>query len=392
MMKLKVFEGVRVLDLTRVLAGPYCTLLLADMGAEVIKIEPPDEPDPTREMGPRWKGMSAYFISVNRNKKGITLNLKNEEGRRIFYELVKKSDVVVNNFRPDVPKKLGIDHETLSRINPRIISCSISAFGKDGPRMEEPAFDLSIQALSGAMSITGYEGLPPVRMGIPLGDLAGGLFGALSIASALFLRERTGRGTSIDLSLLDCNVSLLTYVAQYYLVDGRIPKPIGSSHQTIVPYQTFRTKNSYIVIAILTEKFWEKLLNAMALTHLKSDERFLTNEMRLKNKEVLIPILEKKFEEKTTEEWLSIFKKEGIPSAPVYNISETLSDPQVLHREMVVDMEGLKVLGNPVKMNGIGTEKFSFPPQHGEHNEEVFKKILGMSDEEIERLKREKVI
>ncbi len=391
-MRIKVFEGIRVLDLTRVLAGPYCSLILSDLGAEVIKIEPPDEPDPTRNMGPRWKGMSAYFISINRNKKGMTLNLKNEKGRMIFYELVKKSDVVLDNFRPDVPKKLGIDYETLSKINPKIISCSISAFGVDGPRAHQPAFDLSIQAISGAMSITGYEGFPPVRMGIPLGDIAGGLFGAIAISSALYLREKTGRGTKIDLSLLDSNISLLTYVAEYYFVDGKIPGRVGSSHQTIVPYQAFKTKDSYIVVAILTEKFWERFANAIGLPELIDDEKFSTNENRLKNKSELLSILEKKFEERTTEEWLSILETAEIPCAPVYNIAQALNDEQIKARNMVQEIGGLNVLGNPIRMDGVNSEKFSFPPLHGEHTEEILKALLGMNDEEIKKLKGDGVI
>jgi len=391
-MRVNVFKGIRVLDLTRVLAGPYCSLILSDLGAEVIKIEPPDETDPTRHMGPMWKGMSAYFISVNRNKKGMTLNLKKEEGLRIFYELVKKSDVVLDNFRPDVPKKLKIDYERISKINPKIISCSISSFGEDGPRAHQPAFDLSIQALSGAMSITGYEGLPPVRMGIPMGDLAGGLFGVIAISSALYLREKTGKGTRIDLSLLDCNISLLTYVAQYYFVDGKIPGRVGSSHQTIVPYQAFKTKDSYIVIAILTEKFWEKFVDAIELPWLKNHEKFSSNEKRLKNKSELLPILEKKLEEKTTQEWLKIFEKAEIPCAPVYNIAEALNDAQVKHRKMVEEINGLMVLGNPLRIEGIDTEKFSFPPHHGEHTEEILKNLLGMDDWEIKKLREEGVI
>mgnify|MGYP000579379612 CR=1 FL=1 len=391
-MRIKVFNGIRVLDLTRVLAGPYCSLILSDLGAEVIKIEPPDEPDPTRNMGPIWKGMSAYFISVNRNKKGMTLNLKKEEGLRIFYELVKKSDVVLDNFRPDVPEKLKIDYERISKINPKIISCSISSFGSDGPRAHQPAFDLSIQALSGAMSITGYEGLPPVRMGIPVGDLAGGLFGVIAISSALYLREKTGKGTRIDLSLLDCNISLLTYVAQYYFIDGKIPGRIGSSHQTIVPYQAFKTKDSYIVIAILTEKFWEKFVEVIELPWLKNNEKFSTNEERLKNKSELLPILEKRLEEKTTKEWLKIFENAEIPCAPVYNVAQALNDEQVKHRNMIEEINGLKVLGNPLRMEGIDSGEFLLPPQHGEHTEEILKNLLGMNDPEIKKLKEEGVI
>lgn len=392
MMRIKVLEGIRVLDLTRVLAGPYCSLILSDMGAEVIKIEPPNDPDPTRSMGPIWKGLSAYFISVNRNKKGLTLDLKKEAGRRIFYELVKKSDVVLDNFRPDVPKKLKIDYETISGINPKIISCSLSGFGRDGPRADQPAFDLSIQALSGAMSITGYEGLLPVRMGIPLGDLAGGLFGAIAISSAIYMREKKGMGTRIDLSLLDCNLSLLTYVAQYYFVDGKIPGKIGSSHQTIVPYQCFKTKDSYIVIAILTEKFWERFVNLEGIPKILKDEKFSTNEKRLKNKTELIPILEKKFEEKTTEEWISILESIEIPCAPVHNIAQALDDRQVKHRKMVEEINGLRVLGNPIRMDGLDVEGFSLPPALGEHNEEILRELLGMDDDEIKKLKEEGVI
>jgi len=389
-------NGVRVLDLTRVLAGPYAGILLSDLGAEVIKIEEPEAGDTTRGMGPKYNdGQSAYFISVNRGKLGLTLDIK--KGLDVFYDLVRVSDVVLDNFRPRVIEKLKIDYNSLKKINTRIISCSISAFGENGPYRDLPAFDLSIQAMGGGMSITGEEGRPPVRMGIPIGDLAGGIFAAYGIVTALFERERTGEGRRIDISLLDCQVSLLTYVAQYFLADGKVPAPIGSGHQTVVPYQAFRTKDSYIVIAIITEKFWAGLCRVLGLDTLSSHPDYATNEARLKNRDKLIQIIQAEFLKKATDEWLSELRKEGIPSAPVNTLDRTLSDPQVLFRNMVLDIknqkgEKIKVIGNPVKMQGVDDIKPTPAPYLGEHTEMLLKRILKYSDEKIKILRENGII
>jgi crotonobetainyl-CoA:carnitine CoA-transferase CaiB-like acyl-CoA transferase len=393
----RLLDGVTVLDLTRMLAGPYGALLLADLGAEVIKVEDPTGGDPVRGMGPPFiQGESAYFISINRNKKSLTLDLTTPRGREVFLRLVQKADVVLDNFRPGILEKLGLDHSALRRINPRIIGCSISGFGQDGPYRSLPAFDLILQAMGGAMSITGEPNRDPVRMGIPMGDLAGGLFGAMAVAAALFQRERTGEGRYIDLSLLDCQVSLLTYVAQYFLVTGEVPGPVGSGHASAVPYQAFKAKDIHIVIAIFTERFWSQFCNVIGRPDLVEDPRFATNRERHAHRHELIPILEGIFVTRTGEEWLKDLRAEGIPSGPIHTVDRVLSDPQVLHRGMVVEMDHpvcgpLKVVGTPVKALPADGETLRPPPALGQHTEEVLRRA-GYTNAEIEELRREKIV
>lgn len=393
----RLLEGVTVLDLTRMLAGPYGALLLADLGAEVIKVEDPVGGDPVRAMGPPFiQGESAYFISINRNKKSLTLDLTTPRGREVFLRLVQKADVVLDNFRPGILERLGVAYSALRRINPRIVACSISGFGQDGPYRSLPAFDLILQAMGGAMSITGEPNRDPVRMGIPMGDLAGGLFGAMAVAAALFQRERTGEGRYIDLSLLDCQASLLTYVAQYFLVTGEVPGPVGSAHASAVPYQAFKTKDIHIVIAIFTERFWSQFCNVIGRPDLVEDPRFATNRERHAHRHELIPILEGIFATRTGEEWLKDLRAEGIPSGPINTVDRVLSDPQVLHRGMVLEVDHpvcgrLKVVGNPVKVLPADGETLWPPPVLGQHTEEVLRRA-GYSTEEINSLRGEKII
>ena len=393
----RLLEGVTVLDLTRMLAGPYGALLLADLGAEVIKVEDPVGGDPVRGMGPPFiQGESAYFISINRNKKSLTLNLTTPRGREVFLRLVQKADVVLDNFRPGILERLGVAYSALRRINPRIVACSISGFGQDGPYRSLPAFDLILQAMGGAMSITGEPNRDPVRMGIPMGDLAGGLFGAMAVSAALFQRERTGEGRYIDLSLLDCQASLLTYVAQYFLVTGEVPGPVGSAHASAVPYQAFKTKDIHIVIAIFTERFWSQFCNVIGRPDLVEDPRFATNRERHAHRNDLVPILEGIFATRTGEEWLKDLRAEGIPSGPINTVDRVLSDPQVLHRGMVLEVDHpvcgrLKVVGNPVKVLPADGEALRPPPVLGQHTEEVLRRA-GYSTEEINSLRGEKII
>lgn len=393
-----LLSNVRILDLSRMLSGPFGSMILADLGAEVIKIEDPEGGDKTRTMGPKLsEGQSAYFLSINRNKKSLTLDLRKERGRETFYKLMKISDVVFDNFRPGVLKRLGCDYETLKRINPRIISCSISSFGHTGPDKDLPGFDLILQARGGAMSITGEPSKPPVRMGIPTGDLAGGMYAAYAVVASLYSREKTGVGQKIDVSLLDSQVSLLTYVAQYYLLDGKIPGPIGSGHQTVVPYQAFKTKDVYLVIAIFVEKFWEKLCTVLDLESLIEDPGFCTNDLRRENKSELLPILEKKFLERTASEWLKVLADEGIPSAPVNTVDKVLSDPQLMARNMLVEVSHpnygkVKIMGNPVKTSGTAESAFRAAPILGEHTVEILSELLGYSPDQIDKLRQEGVI
>src|SRR5262245_38030341 len=337
-----LFAGVRVLDLSRMLAGPYGSLLLADLGAEVIKIEDPAGGDPMRAMGPPFLGAereSAYFLSVNRNKKSVALDLEQPEGREVFHDLCRVADVVWENFRPGVLARLGCGPDVLHGINPRLVICSISAFGQEGPYREWPAFDLALQAMGGAMSLTGEAGRPPARMGLPMGDLAGGMFGALAVAGALLRRERTGEGTHFDLSLLDCQASLLTYVAQYFWADGRVPGRVGSGHQSVVPYQAFPTRDGHLVVAVFAEKFWAGFCRAIERPDLAAEPRCQSNPKRVECRDELVPMLEAIFPARTTAEWLSRMQREGVPAAPINSVGQVLSDPQVLLRQMVVSLE-----------------------------------------------------
>jgi formyl-CoA transferase/CoA:oxalate CoA-transferase len=390
-------EGVRIIDLSQMLAGPYSTLIMADLGAEVIKVEPPEKGDRIRQMGPHWvDGESAYFISVNRNKKSLTLNLKDPKGREIFYKLVKKSDVVFDNFRPGTREKLGIDHETLQKHNPGIISCSISAYGKTGPYRHQPAFDLNLQAISGAMGITGEEDGAPVRMGIPMGDLGGAMLASYAIAAALYRREKTGKGENIDIGLMDAMVSLLTYVAEYYFVGDIVPGRMGSGHMSVVPYRAYKTKDIWIVIAVFTEKFWHLLCDVIGRPDLAKDPRFEDNNKRSENRAELNPILEEIFLTKNGDEWIDLLMKAEIPCAPINMLDRLFRDPQVIDREMAVDIPHpkkgtIKMLGNPVKIDGR-KDVFKMSPKLGEHNHEIIVDELGLSEEEFEDLRKSGVI
>jgi CoA:oxalate CoA-transferase len=388
---------VRILDLTLIMAGPYCTLSLGDLGAEVIKIERPGIGESSREMPPYFfEGESAYFIAMNRNKKSMTLDLKKGKGKEIFYDLAKKSDVVIDNFRPDVVKKLGVDFDTLKEMNRRIICCSISGYGQTGPFKDRPAFDLVIQARGGIMSYTGEPGEMPVRMGAPMGDLTGGLFAAQGILAALYQREKTGRGQKIDISLLDCQTSLLTYRAQYYFVGQEIAQPVGSGHVSAHPIRAFRTKTFEVVIDANTEGIFAELCAAIEKPEMCKDSKFNSRESRLHNKEELYTILEEVFLARTGEEWLELLEKR-IPIAPINTIDKALADPQTLSRNMVVEVEyendkKLKILGNPIKMSEMKAEVFKRPPHLGEHTEEILTGMLHYPLEKIKELRSEKVI
>ncbi len=393
-----VLSGIRIVDLSRVLAGPYGTLLLGDLGAEIIKIEDPKEGDPTRNITPgKVEGEDPYFLGLNRNKKSITLNLNSLRGREIFHHLVKISDVVYDNYRPDVLPKLGADYETLKKVNPRIISCSISGFGHTGAMQNRPAFDLTLQAMGGAMSVTGEPGRSPVRLGLPMGDLAGGMFAAYAISAALFHREKTGEGIKIDLSLLDCQVSLLTYMAQYYFFNGIVPGPIGSGHQSIVPYQGFKTQDLWIVVAVFVEKFWPKFCKVLGLENIASDPRFDKNQKRLQNKATLVPILEEAVLKWKGEDLLKRLDEEDVPAAPVNTLDRILSDSQILSRNMVVQIDHPKVgkfksVGNPIKVSHYPEEKYQPPPMLGQHNESVYCELLGHSPADLQNWKKEGII
>jgi crotonobetainyl-CoA:carnitine CoA-transferase CaiB-like acyl-CoA transferase len=390
-------SGVRILDLSQIMAGPYCTLILGDLGAEIIKVERLDGGDAARGTPPHYvEGESAYFIAMNRNKKSMTLNLESETGKNLFYRLVKIADVVVSNLRPGAIEKLKVDYDTLKTVNPRIISCVISGYGQTGPWKMFPAFDGIIQARGGIMSFTGEPDRPPVRMGAPIGDLAGGMFAAHGVMAALYQREKTGKGQKIDISLLDCQISLLTYRGENYLVAGEIAQRLGSGHVSVHPQGAFKTKTFDLIIDFNTQRVFEGFCNKIGREDLPRNPKFSSREERFKNKDEVNKIFREIFLEKTGEEWLALFEKD-FPIAPICTVDKALTSPQILSRNMVVEIDysksrKVKVLGNPIKMSGMEKEVFQAPPRLGEHNQEVLRGLLGYSDDEIKKLKEEKYI
>jgi CoA:oxalate CoA-transferase len=398
-------EGVRILDLTRALAGPYGSLILGDLGAEVIKIETPQEV--AMEFGSRtaldprysYGGEDVYFLSINRNKKSLTLNLKVPQAKQVFFDLVKKADVVFDNFRPGVMEKLGIDYESLKKINPRIISCSLTGFGPDGPYEERPAFDLIIQALSGGISITGDPdpNSPPVRAGVAVADLGGGMFSAQGIMAALYSRERTGVGQKVDVSLLDGQISMLGYVAAYWLISGVIQGRLGTRHQNNPVYGALKTKDGYVAICAHRGPFWKNLCRAMKREDLIDDPRCNSDMKRHENSDEIWDLLGKIFATKTTSEWLNLLNESDVPCAPINTVDAALSDPQVLHNNMVVTLKSpgggeIKLVGNPIKMSGTVQQPYEYPVKLGQNTEEILQSVLGYSKQQIQELRKNQAI
>jgi len=392
-------DGVRVLDLSRVLTGPFCSMLLGDLGAEVIKVEIPRTGDDTRQWGPPFiHGESAYFLSINRNKKSLTLDLSSEKGREILYALAEKSDILLENFRPGVTERLRVGYPTLAEKNPRLIYCSISSYGYSGPYRDRLAYDLVLQAMGGLMGITGEPGRPPVRIGVALSDIGAGMYAALAILAALAARARTEKGQWVDVSLLDTTVSWLTYMAAYYFATGKNPEKAGSAHPTIVPYQCLKTKdNEYVALAVGNDKLFQNLCRAISNEKLAQDPRFSTNPGRVTNRKQLIPILEEVFAQKPRDEWLQIFAEEEVPAGPVYSMQEVFSDPQVLQRKMLARIQHptageISQIGIPMVFSDTNPEIRSPPPVLGEHAEEILGKLLGYEGKRIAELRNEGVI
>ena len=379
-------HDVRVLDLTRMIAGPYATMLLGDLGAEIIKVEEPGRGDLSRTSPPHIiKGESAYYISFNRNKKGITLDIKDPEQLEIFYCLVEKSDVVVDNFRPGVLEKLKIDYESLKKISQKVISCSITGFGATGPFKDYPALDLIIQARGGIMSFTGERDRMPVRIGVPIGDLTGSLFANQAILAALYQRETNGKGQKIDISLLDCQISLLTYRAQYYFLAGEIPLPVGTEHVSLVPIKAFSTQTIPIVIDAHQNNFFFLLCSIIGREDLIKDPRSCSQEARFNNREFVHNEIQNELLKQTGEKWLGLFAGK-IPAAPINTVDKTFSDPQVISRNMIVETDHpllgkINLVGNPMKLSSVEKENFKPPPLLGEHTMEVLTGLLGLSTE-----------
>ena len=398
---IKPLKNIKVLDLTHMLSGPYGSMILADLGCEVIKIEPPKKGEGTRrllENDPDYShnGMGAYFYTLNRNKKSVAIDLKNQLGIEIFYELIKKADVVISNFSAGVTKKLKIDFDTLKKFNPKIITCTVSGFGETGPNFQRPAFDQIAQALGGGMSITGLSAQDPMRAGIPIGDLGGGMFAVMGIQAAIIARSESGLGQHVDISMLDCQISMLNYMATMHSMSGLIPEPIGNSHFVHMPYNTFRTKDFPIVIAAVGDQFWPRLLKIFKDPELKKSE-FEKAFERQKNKEKIERILQKELLNKSSEYWLNELEKESVPCARVNNLEQAMNDEQIQYRNMLVDVihpEGgsVKVPGNPIKLSSVENEQFSSPPLLGEHTEEVLQKWLNFSDEKLIELDEQQVI
>jgi CoA:oxalate CoA-transferase len=394
----KPLGGVRVLDLTRVLAGPFCTMNLADLGAEVIKIEVPGRGDDSRSFAPTMpSGDSGYFYSVNRGKRSVTLDLRTDDGAAIFLELAAKSDVVVENFSPGTMDRFKIGYERLKAVNPKIILCSISGFGQTGPMTSAPAYDIVAQALGGTMSITGNAGGEPVRCGVSVGDLSAALYGVIAIIAALRIRDRDGVGNHVDIAMLDCQVAMLEDALARYSVSGKIPGRLGTRHPSITPFQQFRAADDYFVMGAGNEAIWIRFCDAIAMPELKSDSRFRTNADRTANHYELEKILAGHFATKPRAHWLGLLTEASVPCAPISNVEEVTRDPHLAARNMILhaehpEFDGLIVPGSPLKSAGDNGIPATRAPRLSEATDEVLTDILGYDSFRLSELRRRSII
>jgi crotonobetainyl-CoA:carnitine CoA-transferase CaiB-like acyl-CoA transferase len=388
---IRPLDDLFVVDLSRILSGPVCTMLLADMGAEVIKIEPPPLGDDSRQWGPPFiGGVSTYFLSVNRNKKSLGLNLKTEDGRRILWKLIERADVLIENFRPGVLDKLGFGYKAVHQANPRTVYCSISGFGHSGPYRDRPGYDVIAQGESGMMDLTGYPDGPPAKLGASLADVVAGLYACNGICMALLARHRTGEGQHVDVSLLDGMVSTLTYHALIYLSTGRSPKRAGTRHPSIVPYESFQAKDGFVNIAVTNQKQWENFCQVLGFAEIAKDPRFEAMKARLANYGELRPMIERVIARMTRAEVITAMSEVGIPAGPINTVGEILEDPHIHAREMVVQLTDpengpLKLLGIPIKLSSTPGVVENAPPRFGQHNTQVLRS-LDYDEKEIERL------
>src|SRR5690349_4706843 len=371
-------HGIRVLDLSRVLAGPYCTMVLGDLGADVVKVESP-EGDETRGWGPPFtNGESAYYLCVNRNKRSVIVDFKSEEGRKTLHELVRRSDVLVENFRPGTLARFALDYDAVSAINPNLIYCSITGFGQTGPLRDKPGYDFMIQAMGGLMSITGEPDGEPMKVGVAVADLFAGQNAVMAILAALQARALTGKGQQLDISLFDSQVAMLANVASNFLISGNLPKRYGNAHANIVPYQSFQASDAWFVVAVGNDKQFERLSQVILNLDLASDPCFVTNASRVQHREELLTVLKPIFLTRTAREWLSMLESAGIPCGPINTLDKVFSMPQVEAREMVIHMGhpnigDLKLVGSPLKFSDTPVDYKLPPPGLGGNTEEILK-------------------
>jgi formyl-CoA transferase len=394
----QALDGVRVLDLSRILAGPYCTMMLGDLGAEVIKVERPGSGDDTRTWGPPFSGdESAYFLCCNRNKRSITVDLGKPQGRELVKELARMSDVLVENFKPGLMKRFGLDYETLRELNPRLVYCSVTAYGQDGPYRDRPGYDMVLSAVGGLMWITGERDGNPCKVGVAITDVLTGVCASGAITAALLWRERSGKGQYIDCSLLDIQVAGLANIASNYLVAGLEASRWGSAHESIVPYQVFPTKDRPIAIAAANHKLWVSFCKAIGKEEWLEDARFESNPKRVENRDVLLPLIVEVMTRKSCDEWMEILVKAAIPCGPVNNMQSLFADPQVRHRNMIAEaphptIGTVRLTGVPMKYSATPGRVRSAPPLLGQHTDEILSSALGYSRERIAALRKEGVV
>lgn len=394
-----LLENICVIDLTRVLAGPYCTMMLGDLGADIIKIEVPGRGDDTRHWGPPFTkgGESAYYLSANRNKRSMTLNLKSEEGLEILKKLIAKGDVLVDNFKTGTLSRWGLDYETLQEIRPGLIYCTVTGYGYTGPYSSRPGYDLIVQATGGFMSITGPENGDPSRAGVAIADISTGMFAANAILAALYSREQTGKGQRIDMSLLDSQVALLSYAATNYFVSGSITNRLGNAHPNIVPYQSFKARDMHFVLAVGNDKQWEIFCKSINKPEWIDDEKYSTNALRVNNRKQLIDQLSKLFATQNAGYWLEIFDKVGLPSGPINELDKVFENEQIKSREMQIELphsidNKVTLLNSPIKIPTSPTKTHKAPPTLGEHTEEILKEKIGLDQDTVARLRNEGIL
>ncbi len=394
-----LLNGIRVIDLTRVLAGPYCTMMLGDLGADVIKIEIPKRGDDTRQWGPPFAegGESAYFISANRNKRSLTLNLKSERGQEILKELISQGDILVENFRTGTLANWGLDYGTLQKIRPGLIYCTITGYGQTGPYKYRAGYDFMVQAMGGFMSLTGPVDGVSTRAGIAIADVATGIFASNAILAALFARERTGEGQLIDMSLLDSQVALLSYVASNYLISGELPKRYGNGHPNIVPYQEFKARDQEFAFAAGNDGQWRKFCEAVEYPEWIEDPRFATNSARLENREIVVEMLNNLFGTKNAAVWLELCDEIGIPAGRINNLEQVFADPQIQARKMKIEVEhplagSIPMVASPMNIPTTPTNVRYSPPLLGQHTDEILQNLLNYSEVEIDELRVDNVV